>query len=163
MKLIVCFVFMLISAKECDKNKAQGLNDNSADVTSVQSERQTQDNMKITYQAATRGFFMKIWIEGDSIMVSSDNTLKTFETYVFPTEEKEAFLKLLSEIDKTTLPELEAPSKTFQFDAAQMAWLEISEGEEAYKTAIFDHGKPPKAIHDLVEKILSLKTKVEKQ
>lgn len=164
MKFILCMMLMLISAKECDNNKTQASKDTASEMTTELSERRLQlDSLKVTYQAATRGFFMRIWIEGDSIMVSSDNTLKTFETYPFPKEEKERFIALLNDIDETSLPDLKAPSKTFQYDAAQMAWLEISKGENIYKTAIFDHGKPPKAITGIVENILSLKSIVEKQ
>jgi hypothetical protein len=163
MKLIICVIVMLISAKECDKKQTPVSDTNATEIASLKSESNMQDQAKVTYQASTRGFFMKIWIEGDAIMISEDNTLNVFETYPFPTEEKEAFLQLLNDTDTATLPELEGPSKTFQYDAAAMAWLEISDGEDSYKTMIFDHGKPPEAIQDLVEKILSLKTMVEKQ
>ncbi|WP_460220242.1 hypothetical protein [Psychroserpens sp. MEBiC05023] len=159
MKLILCVLMMLISAKECDQHTTQASNE----TTSESSERQIQEGMKVTYQAATRGFFMRIWFEGDSIMISSDYSLEKIDTYPFPKDQRETFLNLLSDVDKNNLPDLEAPSNTSQFDAAQMAWLEISEGEESYKTMIFDHGNPPSAIKALVEKILSLKTMVEKQ
>ena len=154
---------MLISAKECEKNKTQLTNDVTTEMTSEFAERIMQDSTKITYQAATRGFFMRLWIEGDSITISNDHSLKTSTTYPFPQEEKESFLNLLNEVDETSLPELEVPTTTFQYDAAQMAWLEISKGQETYKTNIFDHGKPPKPITELVEKLLSIKTIVEKQ
>jgi hypothetical protein len=163
MKLITCIILMLISARECDKNKTQLSDGVSSGVTSELLERTMQDSTKITYQAATRGFFMRIWIEGDSITITHDNTLKTATTYAFPQEEKESFLKLLNAIDEASLPELKAPTKAHQYDGAQMAWLEISKGEDVYKTNIFDHGRPPKAIHEIVEKILSLKTMVDKQ
>ena len=44
-----------------------------------------------------------------------------------------------------------------------MATLQIENGETSYKTEIFDHGNPPKAISDLVNKVLSLKKSMEKQ
>lgn len=163
MKLITCILLMLISAKECDNHKAQLSDSGSSEMTSELLERTMQDSTKITYQAATRGFFMRIWIEGDSITITHDNTLKTSTTYPFPQEEKEAFLKILSEVDETVLPELEAPTNAHRYDGAQMAWLEISKGEQVYKTNIFDHGRPPKAIHEIVEKILSLKTMLDKE
>ena len=163
MKLILCALFMMIAAKDCDNNQAQVSNDTSSEANAVESEIKKQDQSKITYQATSRGFFMNIRIEGDLIIVSDDHSLKTFETYPFPMEEKEVFLKLLNEINTTEIPELEPPSKAFQVDGAAMAWLEISDDEGTYKTAIFDHGKPPRVIQKMVEKILSLKTMVEKQ
>ncbi|WP_299333260.1 hypothetical protein [uncultured Psychroserpens sp.] len=164
MKLALCIVLMLISAKECDKNKTE-LSNNvvSSETTTEISERKMQDSTRITYQASTRGFFMRIWFEGDSVMISKDYNLKEVNRYAFPQEEKETFLKLLSEIDETNLPELKAPTSAHRYDGAQMAWLEITKDEEVYKTNIFDHGKPPKAIYELVEKILSIKTMLENQ
>ena len=162
MKLILCMLFLVITAKECDKNKAQ-LNTGNTLETTMPSERKMQDSVKITYQAATRGFYMKIWVQGDSIMISEDNREQKFKTYVFPKEEKEAFLKSLNEIDTTSLTDLKAPSTTFQYDAAPMAWLEIANGDEIHRTNAFDHGKPPKPIKDLVDKMILVKTMVEKQ
>ncbi|MCK8480291.1 hypothetical protein [Psychroserpens algicola] len=162
MKFILCFIFMLISAKECDSKTAQKSTNTTSEVTALQSKKTSQIDTKITYQASTRGFFLKIWIEGDLIMVSKDNSLKSFETYPFPSEQKEAFLNLLSAIDKTELTTLETPSTTFQHDAAAMAWLEISDEEGSYRTKVFDHGNPPESIKEIVEKIQSLKSMVEK-
>ncbi|MEH6536672.1 MAG: hypothetical protein V7719_09780 [Psychroserpens sp.] len=164
MKLIISLLVILISAKECDKNKAQAAtNDVTTEMTVETSEMRLQENMKISYRASTRGFYLQIWIEGDSITYTKDYNLKDMTTRLIPKKEKEAFIKLLKEIDETSLSELEAPSKTHQYDAEPAASLEISKGEEIYRTNNFDHGKPPKTINDLVEKILSIKAIVEKQ
>ena len=163
MKLILCLVVIIISTKECDKNKLQTMDDSKTELTAEPSDMRLQDSKKITYRAATRGFFLKIWIEGDSISITEDYNLKDISTYKLPQEEKEALFALVDAIDETTLPSIEPPSTTFQYDAAAIATLEVSKGDEVYKTQAFDHGKPPKTITEVVDKILSIKAIVEKQ
>ncbi|MCD2258451.1 hypothetical protein [Psychroserpens luteolus] len=164
MKLLICLVFMLISAKECDKNKAQMTSDTSSQVTTEMTEARLQEEtMKINYKAHTRGFFLQIWIEGDSMSVTNDYNLKDIRKYQIPKEEKDALMALISETDEKSLPGLEPPSRAFRYDGAPMAHLEISKGEDTYKTENFDHGTPPEAIKSVVEKILSIKTLFEKQ
>ncbi|MGC1471995.1 MAG: hypothetical protein WA775_05340 [Psychroserpens sp.] len=163
MKLILCMLFMLISAKECDENKTEVSENTLSGVEANAQQQMLSENETITYQATTRGFFLKIWIEGDLIMVSNDYSLKTVETYAFPSEEKEAFLNLIDTVDATSLPEVDVKSTSFQTDVAPMAFLQISEGKNIYKSKPFDHGNPPEAISAMVEKILSIKTLVENQ
>jgi hypothetical protein len=162
MKLIVCVLFMFISAKECDKK--QLASENISEVTATElAELKMQDSMKINYRATTRGFYLQIWIEGDSIKYTSDNTLKAISIHQIPTEEKESLMQLIDELDEKTLPGLEAPSTRHQFDGAAIATLEIAKDEDSYRTVAFDHGKPPKSIKAIVEKMLSIKTMFEKQ
>ncbi len=162
MKLIVCVLFMFISAKECDKK--QLASENISEVTATElAELKMQDSMKINYRATTRGFYLQIWIEGDSIKYTSDNTLKAISIHQIPTEEKVSLMQLIDELDEKTLPGLEAPSTRHQFDGAAIAILEIAKDEDSYRTVAFDHGKPPKSIKAIVEKMLSIKTMFEKQ
>lgn len=163
MKLIICMFIMLISAKECDKNKVQLASENISEATTEMSQRKTQDAMKINYHAATRGFYLEIWIEGDSIKYTSDYNLKAISTHVIPVEEKDSLMSLINDLDEKLLPEIEAPSRHFQFDGAALATFEISNSEGVYKTVSFDHGNSPKLISAIVEKILSIKTMFEKQ
>ena len=163
MKLIICLAFMLISAKECDKNKTQ-MSDNMAPETSSElAEMRMQEQVKVAYRASTRGFFQLIEIDGDSIMITNDYNLKDIKKYALPKEEKEAFSKLMSELDVSKLGDIESPSKTHQYDAAPAAFLKVTKGDEVYMTQSFDHGKPPKTLDPIIEKILSLKTMFENQ
>ncbi|WP_111683321.1 hypothetical protein [Winogradskyella tangerina] len=158
MKLIVCFLIMLVSVKDCN-NKTETSNA----VAPEQSEmRMTQKDMKVSYRASTRGFFQVIEIVGDSISYTNDYNLKDFKTFAIPSEEKQALQTLLSEIDIKELPNLKPPSKTHQYDAAPAAFLKVNTGDEEFMTPTFDHGKPPKMISDIVEKILSIKTMFDK-
>ncbi len=163
MKLFLCLIFMLMSAKECNENKSQASDETSTDTTSELAEmRVAQNQVKVTYRASTRGFFEVIEIEGDSISFTNDYNLKEINTFAIPAEEKEEFNRLLSELDISELSELEPPSKTHQYDAAPAAFLKVTKGDEIFMTPSFDHGKPPKAINDIIEKILSIKSMFEK-
>lgn len=161
MKLVVCLVLMLISAKECDKKKAQMANDSQTNTAML--ERRMQEDAKVKYQAVSRGYFLEVTLEGNSIVVANNRDAKSVKRYDVSAEDARELLHLMSEIDKTTLPQLEAPSKAHQYDGAAIATLEITNGEEAYKTSVFDHGNPPKAIQALVKKMLSIKDLMEKQ
>tara|TARA_B100000809_G_C15119864_1_gene523883 strand:- start:2161 stop:2628 length:468 start_codon:yes stop_codon:yes gene_type:complete len=155
---------MLISAKECDKNKKQLASQNNFEDTIIElSGQKMQEEIKINYRAATRGFYLEIWIEGDSIKYTSDYNLKAISTHQIPTEEKERLLRLIGDLDEKTLPEIEAPSTRFQFDGAAMATLTIINSENSYRTVAFDHGNSPKSISLIVEKMLSIKTMLQKQ
>lgn len=161
---MICMFIMLISAKECDKNKTQLASENSSELTTKEvSERQMQNDSKITYNAISRGYFLTIVLEGDSISFSNERELKSGTTHKISQKEKDTLVTLINELDAKTLPELEAPSKNHQFDGAAIATLEVSNGEESYRTVAFDHGNPPESIKAIVEKMLSIKTMIEKQ
>ncbi|PNQ74984.1 hypothetical protein C1T31_02280 [Hanstruepera neustonica] len=121
-----------------------------------------ENNMTITYQAATRGFFEKIWINQNAINFSNDYNLKNINQVNCPSKEWDDLINLVQKIDVAMLPNLEPPTKTNQYDAAPGATLEIGLQGKVYKTAVFDHGNPPKSIEDIVNKVLSMKKLVEK-
>lgn len=158
MKFIVCLLIIMISAKECEK-KQDSLNDSSTENSEM---RIAQEMVKISYRASTRGFFEVIEITGDSASFTKDYNLKNIDKVALPQEEKADIINLLSKIDINSITELEPPSKTHQYDAAPAAFLKITRGDAEFMTPSFDHGNPPKAISDIVEKILSLKTLFEK-
>lgn len=159
MKVIVCLLFMLVSAKECDK-KADALKDTSSEKSEL---RMSQQTMKITYRASTRGFFEVIEITNDSISFTNDYNLKDFKTFAISKEGKETLYNLVSQLELSELKDLKPPSKTHQYDAAPAAFLKVENGEDIYMTPTFDHGKPPKTISNLVEKILAVKSLFEEQ
>lgn len=155
---------VLISAKECDKNKAQLASQNNTETSITEgSDMKMQNDSEITYLAVSRGSYLSVVLEGDTITILNQRDVKSATTHKIPKEEKDALLKLISEIDATSLPELEAPSTKHQFDGAEIATLEVTKGEDSYKTVAFDHGNPPESIKAIVEKMLSIKTMIEKQ
>ena len=150
---------MIITTKECDQKRAELVSDNNTQVMS----RIIQDSTMITYQATTRGFFLKLWIQGDSISITQDRNLKDVSKYRLSDSDKKTIYDLMEAIDETLLENLKPPTTTFQYDAAAIATLTITKEDQSYMTPAFDHGKPPKPIAEIVNKMLSIKSEMEKQ
>ncbi len=121
------------------------------------------NDLNIIYNATTRGFFERIWIEGSTLRYTTDRALEDIREYEIPKEHLEELITIYGQTEIEALPDLEPPSKAFAYDGAAMGTLEVTEGELVYKTKIFDHGNPPKPINKLVTKVLSIKETLEKQ
>jgi hypothetical protein len=149
MKLLFGLLFMFLFSSECHQNCSKNSTNG-------------QDEMVITYEASTRGFYEKTWITKDSVSFSSDRSLATVTVVKCESSVWESLMALKKDINVSELPELEAPTKMYQVDGAAMATLKIAMNNEVYETNIFDHGHPPKAISKLVNKVLSIKEEMAK-
>lgn len=121
------------------------------------------ESINISYRASTRGFFEMIWIEDNILKYTNDRGLKEIIKHQLSDEQLSELLIIYKNLDLKAIPLLEPPSKTFQYDAAPMATLEIEENEEIFTSKGFDHGNPPKMINALVNKVLSIKETMAKQ
>ncbi len=119
--------------------------------------------IKITYRASTRGFYEGIWIEGNMLKYTNDRDLKEVYTHQLSDAQFSELMAIYKDLDAKSIHLLEPPSKTFQYDAAAMATLQIIQGENTYITHGFDHGNPPKSISVLVNKVLSIKETIAKE
>src|SRR5690606_3316541 len=97
-----------------------------------------------------------------SITISKDRDLIKTESFNYPESDWQELMTLLNEIDVKNLPNLEAPTKKHQYDGAAMTTLKVTMDEEEFETPIFDNGIPPKDIEAIVNKLLSIKSSVEK-
>jgi heat shock protein HslJ len=149
MKIVFSLIVLFICSSECHQNHSQN---------SIQA----QDDMMITYEASTRGFYEKTWITKDSVSFSSDRSLATITVVKCESSVWESLMALIKDINVNELPGLEAPTKMYQVDGAAMATLKIEMNNEVFETNIFDHGHPPKAISKLVNKVLSIKEEMAK-
>lgn len=121
------------------------------------------NEINITYRASTRGFFEMIWVEGNILKYTNDRNLEEISRYTLSDAQLSELTALYNDLDLESIASLEPPTKTFLHDAAAMATLEISEGENIFKTNGFDHGNPPKGIALFVDKVLLFKEKIAKQ
>ncbi|MGC6431875.1 MAG: META domain-containing protein [Jejuia sp.] len=119
-----------------------------------------EKNISFEYYATSRGTYKKITIEKDSISFSKKRGGKTLQ---LPCAERfwKNLTKLCDSLDIKNIGDLEAPSKSFQFDGASLARLKITLNGETYESAPFDHGNPPKEIEALVKEILSSTENIE--
>lgn len=160
MKLIFSFIMLLMLNKECNQkhsNPPETLA--SQEVLSNQEEK----SLQFTYRVHTRGFFEILWLTKDSITLSKDIDLVKTESFNYPEQDWQELMTLLHGIDVKNLPNLEAPSQMHRHDAAAMTTLKVTIDEEAFETPIFDNGNPPKTIEAIVNKLLSIKSLVEKR
>lgn len=121
------------------------------------------ESLNITYRASTRGFFETIWIEGNILKFTIDRNLKEISSFTLTNEQLSELVALYQNLDIKSIPLLEPPSKTHQYDAAAMATLTIKDNEDTFVSNGFDHGNPPKPIALFVGKLISIKDTITKQ
>lgn len=160
MKILFSFLTILMLNKDCNQNKL--VETNSASMNSKQMTDMNQEYSKVWYEATTRGFYQKIWITKDSVTMTSDRNLMEKVSYPTPEGDWDALLELIMDINIDDLPNLEAPTGKRHYDGAAFATLAIVKGEDEIKSNNFDHGYPPEAIEAIVNKVMSIKEKFEK-
>lgn len=111
----------------------------------------------IEYVANTRGFYQKITIQNQIILV-----FKNRQENEKPVQIKISdfhWKKLIAdfqEVDLEALPNLQAPSEKRFYDGAAIANLKITYKDKIYESKSFDHGNPPTEIKKLVDQINAL-------
>lgn len=164
MKILLSLLAIVMLTKECDKNTVASENINATSVENSQQENKMQnEELTISYERMTRGFYEKIWITKNTVSVTNDRNLTDVKTATIDNESWNKLLSMLGDVDVNTLSQLEAPTKDHQFDGAAMATLEIDKNKEIYKTNIFDHGNPPQSIKAIVDKVLSMGKMAQKE
>lgn len=160
MKLLFSLLTILMLNKDCDQNKL--VDTTSASMNYEQTTDMNQEYSKVWYEATTRGFYEKISVTMDSITISSDRNTMTGNTYPILQADWNALTSLLKVVDIDELPNLEAPTSKRHYDGAAFATLAIIQNKVETKSNSFDHGYPPAAIEAVVNKVLSMKEKYQK-
>ncbi|HLT33300.1 MAG TPA: hypothetical protein VKZ98_05875 [Aquaticitalea sp.] len=157
MKVLFSILALLFLNRDCEQNKASD--------TSLNAEKQfsIQKNTIISYEENTRGFYERIWITRDSITVTGDR--KHIEKISVPTPQKEwnELMTLLKEVNIKELPNLKAPTSMRHYDGARFTTLFVTQNKVETATESFDHGHPPNAIENLVNKVLSMRKLIPKK
>lgn len=154
MKVLISLMTLLLLNNECSIKQHQST-ESISDLT--------QEEITITYTALSRGFFEKIQVTKDTLMVSNDRNLVEKETYICTEKDWSQLMALLKEIDVESIPTLEPPTSKRLYDGAAHASLSIEKNDATIQSNGFDHGYPPKAIERLVNKLLSMAENVQKQ
>ncbi len=140
-----------MSACSGNKNLANQINDDN------KSEKTSQeDDLKLTYGASTRGYFMQISVTKNTTTYQLDRNDKPV---TIPTNKKDwnELMETLKEIDAKSITTLEAPSKARQYDGAAHASFSIQNNQDKpYNAPSFDAGNPHKLIAPTVNKLISL-------
>lgn len=154
--LLVSILFICMSCN-CQKKTVE-----QANITEEQNGTVAipQQDMRIEYEANTRGFFQKIIVQNQTISVSKDrNGLdKPVEKKISNTDWKQ-LMGYFNAIQLEELPKLKAPTEKRFYDGAAIAGLKITSKDKTYESSSFDHGFPPAEIKKLVDKIVSFTEK----
>ena len=115
--------------------------------------QQKMDTITINYEAVTRG---------SSIKLVANSELITYKDFEIERELKpssnewEALIQLLNEINLSTIEDLTSPSSDSAVDAALQATLSITKNNTMHASQTFDHGNPPKELKPIIEKLFSI-------
>ena len=134
MKLLSLFFLTIFLGKGCDAQKQQDLQ------TTV-----------IEYVANTRGFYKKITVQNQMVLVSKDRkgNDKPVQIKISDSDWKKLIADF-QEINLDEVPNLKAPSDKRFYDGAAIANLKIIHKDKTYESTNFDHGNPPAEIKKLV-------------
>lgn len=119
-----------------------------------------QDHITIEYTASSRGTYKQIIINNKTVSKTDKRGKKPIQTNCSEIMWNK-IMETLKTIDFENIPNLEAPSKKFQFDGAPLANLKLFYGDTVYVSKPFDHGNPHKDIELLIKDILSMTKNIE--
>lgn len=122
------------------------------------SEYKDLENVKMVYEANTRGYHKTVRIENKTFFVTSTRDGKPAEIKLTDAEWK-SLADLFKKVDLSTYNELEGATQQRHYDGKAHANLTITTEDTVYTTKGFDHTIPPTPIKELVETILKLSEK----
>ncbi|CAM2850770.1 hypothetical protein [Flavobacterium frigoris] len=119
--------------------------------------KQDLESAVIEYTANTRGFYQKITVQNQMVIISKD---RSGQEKVVPTKiaakDWEELVDYFNKMELDSLPKLKAPTEKRFYDGAPIANFKITFKDKTYETTSFDHGFPPKEIKKFVDKINSI-------
>ena len=134
MKLLSLFFLTIFLGKGCDAQKQEDL-----------------ETTVIEYVANTRGFYKKITVQNQMVLVTKDRkgNDKPVQIKISDSDWKKLIADF-QEINLDEVPNLKAPSEKRFYDGAAIANLKIIHKDKTYESTNFDHGNPPAEIKKLV-------------
>ena len=119
---------------------------------------QKMEKSTITYQAVSRGFYLKAQIQGNKMSLNTDRTSDAKEYVVSDLDLKELNV-LYGKINLKGIETYKAPTEKRFYDGAAIANLTVDYQGQSYSSQGFDHGNPPAEIADFINKIVALTEK----
>lgn len=142
------------------KNNTLQLSSDNNIVLEASKEKSLKQLTSIEYTTSSRGSYQKIVANKTGISKSKKKG-KIAAAKAYDISKWNALLHILEATPLETIPNLEAPSKDFQFDGAAISRLKIISNGKTYETAPFDHGNPPKDIAELIKELVSISEMIE--
>ena len=152
MRAITILITILITFASCNCQK-------KASESNTISQKQTND-MKLIYEANSRGFYQKVTIENKEAFVLNDRNSKEMGTAVKISDaDWDELTTYFNKVKLEDLATLKDPTQKRFYDGAAVANLKVNANGTEYQTLDFDHGFPPVEIEKLVNKINSFAKK----
>lgn len=151
MKTLYFILTLLLLNQDCGKSTSDNIS------SSNEQPRLAQEELTISYEESTRGFYERLWITKDSFTITNDRDHKEVISYQMPEKEWRELLSVLESVDVQNMPNLKAPTGLRHGDAARFTTLTITQNNVETASEAFDNGHPPKEIELLVNKVLAIK------
>jgi len=130
--------------------------------TMVDNNKQSDIMPLVVYDSSTRGFYMNLTVYNGGYMTYTKQRNVRPIRYDVSKEDVDDLKKLISAIDLKGISSLESPTNKRRFDGAPHTHLKIYSGKEEFRSSTFDGGYPPTELEALVNKMLSLQPKKQK-
>ncbi|TPV34814.1 hypothetical protein FJ651_04580 [Paucihalobacter ruber] len=145
MKLLIALFSVFIISDECTQTKT--------------GKPQNINNLKVSYQVISRGFFKEISFEDAQMMYSEDPNVKAINTFKLNKKEWSDVLQLVAQLNLDGLESLVAPTEKRLYDGAAHTTVSVVIDGKSYVSSSFDEGHPPAEIDALVNKMLTISEK----
>ena len=126
-------------------------------VTSGKVTMQQNEVPTLYYGATSRGVFLSIKVENQTLFVSKTRDFKEYEVAkTLSDADWKEISALASAVDLEKVKDLKWPTEKRYYDGAAHANITFESKGVKYPANGFDHGHPPAEVEKLVNKILSL-------
>ena len=112
----------------------------------------------VTYEAFSRGYFLRVEIQGSKIKVLRERETAG-EERVLSNSDYEKLSERFQKLDLNKLADYKGPTEKRFYDGAAIANLTVNYQGKTYKTPDFDHGNPPAEIAEFINKIVAFTEK----
>ena len=103
----------------------------------------------IEYSAMSRGYFKKIVVQNQSVLVTNGRDAQTIENKIDDAKWKQIVAEF-EKINLESITTLKAPTEKRFYDGAAIGNLKITQNQKTHESQAFDNGFPPKEIEKLV-------------
>lgn len=152
MKLLMSIVALVVFSDQCGQRNDTPQTDSQFTAA--------QEELTIIYEAQSRGFYEKVWVDQSGISFADHRDLSNVKTRPISKTDWGELVALKNTLNLKTLPNLKAPSQKRFSDGAAIGRLTIKTKQAEVESSEFDHGNPPKELKSLLNKLLSIKEKL---
>ncbi len=161
MKAITLVATMAITISSCNcQKKATALN--SVKDETVKTEIDTKDKKQsevptVYYEATTRGFFMALKVENQTLFISKERDFKEYSDKIAISDADWNEISTLAKaVDLDKVKDLKWPTEKRYYDGAAHANIIFEAKGVKYPANGFDHGFPPAEVEKLVNKLTTI-------